>query len=87
MILRLLKWTFILVFCLTLAFYITFSPIYLKEVTFHGRTIKIDRDNYGIPTIHASSMQEYLYGLGTAIAEDRLFQMTFRAYAAQGRLS
>jgi acyl-homoserine lactone acylase PvdQ len=87
MILNLLKWILILIFCFGLALYIAFSPTHLSEVVYNGRPIAIERDHYGVATIHIDSMEEYLYGLGTIIAEDRLFQMSFRAYAAQGRLS
>ena len=49
--------------------------------------IKIDRNEYGIATIHASNLEQYLYALGTILAEDRLFQLALRAYTTQGRLS
>jgi penicillin amidase len=58
-----------------------------SSAVFQGETIKIDRNNYGIATIHASSIDQYLYALGTVLAEDRLFQITLRAYSAQGRLA
>ena len=87
MILSVLKWFLILALCLIAGVYITFGPSHVSSVAYKGKTIKIDRDDYGVATIHASSIEDYLYGLGTALAEDRLFQMTFRAYAAQGRLA
>ncbi len=87
MIWALLRWLFILAFCIIVGFIITFSPSYLPQVTYKGRTIPITRDEYGVATIHASSMEDYLYGLGTIFAEDRLFQMNFRSYVLQGRMS
>jgi acyl-homoserine lactone acylase PvdQ len=87
MILSLLKWFLILALCLIGAFYLTFSTRYVDEVTYKGTSIKIERDDYGVATIHAFSVEDYLYGLGTILAEDRLFQVTFRAYSAQGRLA
>lgn len=87
MILSLIKWSLVLAFCLIAAVFVAFSPSHVNSVTYRGNTIKIDRDDYGIATIHASSMEDYLYGLGTALAEDRLFQTSFRAYAVQGRLA
>lgn len=32
-------------------------------------------------------MEDYLYGIGTLFAEDRLFQMTMRGYVVQGRMA
>ena len=58
----------------------------MSEVNCQG-TIKIERDEYGIATLHVNSISQYLYGLGTIYAEDRLFQLTFRTYLVQGRLS
>ena len=87
MFLGIIKWTLILSFCIFTAIFIAFSPNHLDHVVYKGRAIKLERDDFGAATIHASSIQEYLYGLGTIVAEDRLFQMTLRCYAAQGRLS
>jgi penicillin G amidase len=87
MIWKFLRWVLVLVICIILGFYITFRPTYYSQVTYKGRKIPLTRDEYGIATIHASSMEDYLYGLGTLFAEDRLFQMSFRAYAVQGRMS
>ena len=82
-----IRWLLILTFCLLLTLYLIFSPTYLTHAAYKGRTIKIDRDQYGVATIHASSLEDYLYGMGTIAAEDRLFQMTLKAFALQGRLA
>jgi len=82
-----IRWLLVLTFSLLLILYLIFSPTYLAYATYKGRIIKIDRDRYGVATIHASSLEDYLYGMGTIAAEDRLFQMTLKAYALQGRLA
>lgn len=87
MLLSMIRWALILAFCLITTFFIAFSPSHLDHVIYKENTIKIDRDKYGFATLHISSIEEYLYGLGTIVAEDRLFQMTLRSYALQGRLS
>lgn len=68
MIKNLLKWILILVLCFSAAFYLTFRPSYVSEVAYRDGVIKIDRDEYGVAKIHVSSMEEYLYGLGTISA-------------------
>ncbi len=50
-------------------------------------TVKIIRDNWGIPHIAADNEKALFYGAGYAAAEDRLFQMTLARYSIQGRLA
>jgi hypothetical protein len=49
-------------------FYYLFRPLYLKEVYLNGKSIKIDRNDYGIATLHVASMEELLYSMGTIVA-------------------
>jgi acyl-homoserine lactone acylase PvdQ len=68
-------------------FLLLFMPDNLREIYFKGKTIKIDRDHYGIATIYLASIEELLYAIGTIYAEDKLFQIAMRVYSVQGRLS
>lgn len=49
--------------------------------------VTIARDTYGIPTITAGSRNDALFGLGYALAQDRMFQMDTLRRTAFGRLS
>ncbi|HYI15396.1 MAG TPA: penicillin acylase family protein [Thermomicrobiales bacterium] len=49
--------------------------------------VSISRDRYGIPRISAGSREDALFGLGYAVAEDRMFQMDTLRRTAFGRLS
>lgn len=68
-------------------FFIVFSPQYSTSLEFQGHKITIERDKYGIPHIIAPNRKSYYYAWGTVMAEDRLFQCTFRRLFGQGRLS
>ena len=52
-----------------------------------GAAVDIDRDEYGIPHIHAATERDAWFGLGYAEAQDRLFQMEFTRRIGQGRMS
>ena len=86
MLANIIKGLLLILFLLSATIFVLFSPTHLKTVFYKG-TIRIERDNFSIPTLHVSTIEQYLYALGTVYAEDRLFQITFRSYAAQGRLS
>ena len=47
----------------------------------------IIRDNYGVPHVFANTREELAYGVGYAIAEDRLWQADLFRREATGRLS
>lgn len=47
------------------------SPIHQDS----GRSVTIKRDGFGVPHIYASSVRGLYFGMGYALAEDRLFQM------------
>ena len=60
-----------------------------EEVFIPGLSGKVFlcRDRYGIPRIFAENRRDLFFGLGYAVAEDRLFQMDLHRRIALGRLS
>jgi penicillin amidase len=52
-----------------------------------GGPLTISRDRHGVPTIHASSMNDAAFGLGFVHAQDRLWQMETMRRLGAGRLS
>ncbi len=53
----------------------------------HAGTIRIDFDAHGVPTIHASSISDAMFGLGYVHAKDRLWQLEFERRVGSGRLA
>ncbi len=51
------------------------------------RPVEVLRDNYGIPHITASSLEDAIYALGFVHAQDRLWQMEVSRRTAAGRLA
>ncbi|UCF92542.1 MAG: penicillin acylase family protein [Desulfobacterales bacterium] len=51
------------------------------------RTVKIIRDNYGVPHIYAKDTYGLFYGFGYAIATDRLFEMEMAKRTVLGTVS
>ncbi len=49
--------------------------------------VRIVRDRYGVPSITAGSDYDAWWGVGYAVAEDRLFQLELFKRAASGRLA
>lgn len=49
--------------------------------------VRIERDAHGVPTIRGNSVEDVLYGLGVAHAQDRLWQMETHRRIGAGRLS
>jgi penicillin G amidase len=49
--------------------------------------LAIDRDEHGIPTIRAASIEDAAYGLGFAHAQDRLWQLETHRRIGSGRLA
>jgi acyl-homoserine lactone acylase PvdQ len=82
MIASILKGLIVVLILSAAGLYFLFCPSYLSQVNFNGKVIKIDRDDHGIATLHVSSIEEMLYAMGNIYAEDRLFQMSLRAYSA-----
>jgi len=64
-------------------------PVTLGEWTMPGAVaeLRIERDEHGIPTVHASSLRDAAYGLGVAHAQDRLWQMETQRRIGAGRLA
>ena len=52
----------------------------------HG-AVRIERDADGIPTIHAASADDAMFGLGFVHAQDRLWQLETHRRIAAGRLA
>ena len=49
--------------------------------------IEIVRDRWGVPHIFAASDEDGYFGLGFAVAQDRLFQLELLRHVGQGRLA
>jgi penicillin amidase len=49
--------------------------------------VRITRDAAGVPTINASTMEDAWWGVGYAVAQDRLFQLELFQRATTGRLA
>ena len=52
-----------------------------------GAQVSIDRDEHGIPTIRAASVDDAAFGLGFAHAQDRLWQLETHRRIGSGRLA
>ncbi len=52
-----------------------------------GLSVEIIRDRWGIPHVYGEDERAVFYGLGVAMAEDRLFQMCLKRREAVGRLA
>ncbi|MFN3246391.1 MAG: penicillin acylase family protein, partial [Leptonema sp. (in: bacteria)] len=50
-------------------------------------TVQIFRDDYDMPIIKAENEEDLAFGIGYAMAQDRLFQMDLIRRAIQGKLS
>src|SRR5262245_3286646 len=50
-------------------------------------TIEILRDSHGVPHVYAESEPDLFFGLGFAMAQDRLWLMDYSRRKATGRLS
>lgn len=51
------------------------------------RAIRIERDHYGVPHIHAESKPALYHGLGYAIGQDRLFQLEMMRRSVWGEVA
>lgn len=52
-----------------------------------GAAVSIERDEHGIPTIRAASVEDAAFGLGLAHAQDRLWQLETHRRIGSGRLA
>lgn len=83
-VMRLLTLMFILIYSSCNPF-IIFSPKKLKTQIHKNDNTIIAIDNYGIPFIKGSSLEEVFYALGFMHARDRLFQLDLIRHVALGR--
>lgn len=51
------------------------------------KTVRILRDNYGVPHVYADTRFGVFYGYGYAVAQDRLFQMEMARRSTQGTVA
>jgi penicillin amidase len=49
--------------------------------------VEVIRDSYGVPHVYADQERDLFYGLGFAMAQDRLWQMDYLRRKATGRLA
>ena len=49
--------------------------------------VRIERDRWGIPHVHADNDRDLFFGFGYATAQDRLFQLDYLRLKARGRLA
>lgn len=59
----------------------------IGDINFKNYEYTIIRDNYGIPHIFADTKEDLAFGVGYAVAEDRLWQMDLFRRQATGRLA
>ncbi|PNX50941.1 MAG: hypothetical protein BV458_12310 [Thermoplasmata archaeon M9B2D] len=58
-----------------------------KTLSYQNGSCIIIRDDYGVPHVYADTLEEISFGIGYAIAEDRLWQADVFRREATGRLS
>lgn len=76
------------------AFFLTWTiqrsfPQTSGEVTLEGlhKSVTVQRDDRGIPTITASSTDDLFFAQGFTHAQDRFFEMDFRRHVTSGRVA
>src|SRR4051794_37454066 len=52
-----------------------------------GGTVRIGRDQWGIPHVEAGNDADLFFGFGYVTAQDRLFQLDYQRRKARGRLA
>lgn len=81
--------TFLLLLCLALVLPLLSLPS--VDGRYHldglGDRVDIRRDEHGVPSIHASSLEDAMFALGFTHAQDRLWQMEGMRRLGAGRLS
>ncbi|MGH9741366.1 MAG: penicillin acylase family protein, partial [Candidatus Acidiferrum sp.] len=92
-ILRVLLWTFaiIVIAAGALAWRFVYRPLPQLDgfVSVPGlqKEVTVDRDNWGIPHIRASSLEDAVEAEGYVVAQDRLWQLDLMRRASRGQLS
>ncbi len=82
--------TLLLLLAAALAWYAQRAlPRTLGEITLPGLQgeLRIERDEYGIPTVRAGSALDAYYGLGVVHAQDRQWQMETHRRIGAGRMA
>lgn len=74
-------------FFVSIGVYVFARSNFVTSLSHQGEHIKIQRDQYNIPQIHAPSFRSAMYAWGYVQAEDRLFQLAFRRVSVKGQLS
>ena len=92
-ILRLLFWTFtvILVAACAAAWWFIYRPLPQLDgsISLPGlqKEVTVERDNWGVPHIRASSLEDAVEAQGYVMAQDRLWQLDLLRRASRGQLS
>ena len=73
---------FLLGACVVYACWAQETTLYVR-----GDAVRVVRDRYGVPTVHATTRYGLLYGNGYAIAQDRLWQMELYRRQARGEMA
>src|SRR5262249_58584564 len=93
LILRILTWTFtvLLLVAAVISWYFVYRPLPQIDgtLTLPGlhQPVTVERDNWGIPRIRASSLEDAAEAQGYVMAQDRLFQLDLLRRVSSGRLA
>lgn len=84
----------LVVLAVAAAFFLTWTiqrsfPQTAGEVSLKGleKTVTVQRDDRGIPTVTASSAHDLFFAQGFTHAQDRFFEMDFRRHVTSGRVA
>ncbi len=84
----------VVVIAVAAAFFLTWTiqrsfPQTSGELSLKGleKSVTVERDDRGIPTITASTAEDLLFAQGFVHAQDRFFEMDFRRHVTSGRVS
>lgn len=92
-IFRILIWTFtvLLIAAAVLSWWFVYRPLAQLDgsVQIAGlqKEVTVDRDNWGVPHIRASSLQDAVEAQGYVVAQDRLFQLDLLRRVSRGQLA
>ena len=92
-ILRFLVWTLLLIAVVTggTAWWFIYRPLPQLDgsISLPGlqREVSVERDNWGVPHIRASSLEDAVEAQGYVMAQDRLWQLDLMRRASRGQLS
>jgi penicillin amidase len=92
-ILRFLVWTFLIIAVVAggTAWWFGYRPLPQLDgsISLPGlqKEVTVERDNWGVPHIRASSLEDAVEAQGYVIAQDRLWQLDLMRRASRGQLS